>query len=621
MKRTVAAVGAIAVLIQVALAGCTSEGSPEPPEPPAIQVPAEVETIDAQIAQYDRALYVYRDAADGFNHFTVPLWTGANDPGLPVPPLNDGAEGRPTTGSSSHLISTGIQVGLDFAVHPSGGYVWTNGYTEAGGPPQPNWGQADAALDLSGATKLVFDAKGDTGTEQVGFFVGGIGYADGQVVAEFPDSTDRIGTGVINLPAEWTRYEIPLDGADLRHIAGGFGWSASAEQNPDAPTLGFTLDNIYFEFADARPGPLLLPSYELRWPGTPGAEINNFAYTYDNALAIVALTYAERYDRARQLADAFVYAIEHDRTFTDGRVRNAYLAGPPQSFPGWLSASGQEYARLPQFWLAEDGAWHEDVTANSTSTGNLAWAMLALTEVARHSPEDAPYLAAAQRIGSLLISLSGASDGFTGGFEGWDDAQVQVTYKSTEHNIDLYSAFRNLSSLMGDRGSTAWAVTYAAGAEKARLLVQSMFDPECSCFHTGTRDDGVEVNTDVVPLDTNAWAVLALGDDLVEAGQVMDFIKDSFTVGDGFDFNNDLDGVWFEGTAFMKLCFESQGDAESAGRVLEFLLQNQLQDATLPAADHDGLTTGFGWTYDRRAHLGATAWLGLAQMNRNPLHT
>jgi hypothetical protein len=39
---------------------------------------------------------------------------------------------------------------------------------------------------------------------------------------------------------------------------------------------------------------------------------------------------------------------------------------------------------------------------------------------------------------------------------------------------------------------------------------------------------------------------------------------------------------------------------------------------TLLAADRDGLTTGFGWSYNRRPHVGATAWLVLAAARANP---
>jgi hypothetical protein len=38
----------------------------------------------------------------------------------------------------------------------------------------------------------------------------------------------------------------------------------------------------------------------------------------------------------------------------------------------------------------------------------------------------------------------------------------------------------------------------------------------------------------------------------------------------------------------------------------------------LLAASKDGLTTGFGTTYDRRLHVGATSWFIFAELGYNP---
>lgn len=40
--------------------------------------------------------------------------------------------------------------------------------------------------------------------------------------------------------------------------------------------------------------------------------------------------------RARLIADAFVYAAEHDRRFDDGRLRSTYSAGDIALPPGWM---------------------------------------------------------------------------------------------------------------------------------------------------------------------------------------------------------------------------------------------------------------------------------------------
>jgi len=59
-----------------------------------------------------------------------------------------------------------------------------------------------------------------------------------------PDS-DSISIGPIELTAEWEKYEINLQGRDLTHIIGGFGWSTNISSNPQGCTL--YLDDIYYE--------------------------------------------------------------------------------------------------------------------------------------------------------------------------------------------------------------------------------------------------------------------------------------------------------------------------------------------------------------------------------------
>jgi hypothetical protein len=97
-------------------------------------------------------------------------------------------------------------------------------------------------------------------------------------------------------------------------------------------------------------------------------------------------------------------------------------------------------------------------------------------------------------------------------------------------------------------------------------------------------------------------------------------VADGFS---GFDFNNDKDGVWFEGTAQMAVAYAlvgRKGAAETLRRHLRRAQQNAPSGDGLGivAASHDGLSTGFGFKYFRRLHLGATAWLVFAQSEFNP---
>jgi len=565
--------------------------------------------ITNSLAALDHTLYVYKDFADGANNFTQKAWIG--DSYENIPGMNEATAGCDGT--------SGIAAELDLTKHLWGGYMFLNGSLAAGSSaPVPDFGKTDCGVDLTGAAKLVFRAKGETGRERVEFFMGGMGWNGSYPDAAFPDSTRTVTLGVVLLTTEWQEYEIDLSGVDLSNVGCGFGWVANDTNNPGMSAVKFSMDDIRYEFSADRQEPVFLQSYASAAPGTDEAIINNFAYLYDNAVAALALSYAGEDERARQIADAIVFALNHDRFYSDGRLRNAYSSGDPRSFPGWFSERGTEFARIPGFYDTGDGSWYEDYYAVSTSTGNLAWAMLALEECYGNAPEHADYLDAARRIGDFILTLKDERGGFTGGYEGWEPNAVKATYKSTEHNIDLISAYERLSALTGDQ-------KYKDAAAWAESFVLSMYDAEKGVFYTGTENDGVTVNKDVVPLDSNTWAVLALGTDFTDGPAVMDFVERNMAVNSGYDFNDDKDGVWFEGTAQVALVYKQLGNTEKYEKILAYLNSRQLPDGSIPAADRDGVSTGFvvsgtdiPWKYGNRAHIGATAWLAFAQMGRNP---
>ncbi len=568
-----------------------------------------VQWLAAQLEEQDGSLWVYKDLGDGLNRFTQKAWMG--DTFGSVPEMNEAAEGRGGT--------TGIAAELDFAAHSWGGYMFVNGILKPGEQqPEADFGDADAGMDLSGAQRLSFYARGENGGESVEFFAAGLGWYFDIPQKPYMDSVHKLSLGTVKLTQEWQRFEIPLQGSDLSRIGCGFGWVTNWKDNYPLGEIKFYLDDIKYEWAERAPGPIFIKSYESLVPDMEGAVINDFAYLYDNAAAAIALSRSGNIARAQQLGDAMVYAYQHDRTFSDGRLRNAYASGDPASFPGWLSAKGEPFARMPGFYDLNAKAWHEDVYAVSTSTGNLAWAVLALCELYEQAPQQTQFLDAANGIGQLILSLKDEKGGYAGGFEGWDEGSAQVTYKSTEHNIDLIPAFAKLARLSGDS-------RYADASAYARAFVLSMYDGDRGCFYTGTLADGITPNTDVLPLDCNTWAILALGDSFQDGEKVMAFVEANMAVGGGYDFNTDRDGIWFEGTAQVALAYKQLGNEEKYQQILSFLNASAREDGSITAADRDGVTTGFDvggtdipWLYGKRVHTGATAWLAFAQLGVNP---
>jgi len=348
------------------------------------------------------------------------------------------------------------------------------------------------------------------------------------------------------------------------------------------------------------------------------------AYLYDNAIALYAPAEAGAAGHAAVLADAIVYAQQNDRTFHDGRLRNVYLRGDPSADSGRSMGVAGGAVPLPGFW--QNGKWMEDYFAVSTSAGNAAWTMLALCKTAGivSAEKRAAYIAAAEDAASFLLGLNTESGGFTAGYEGWDETQEKVKYKSTEQNLALTAAFTALSALVRET-SPQKAAEYDRAAASAQAFVRSMYDADKCCFYTGTLEDGVTVSKGVVPLDANALALLGTASEDIQG--VLDYVKKSMAVGAGFDFSaGDLDGVWNQGTAMMALCYLTQDMETEYSAVMGYLKTQEYKDGSIPAADRDGVSTGFVlsgtdtlWEYDNELSIGATGWYALAQLKANPL--
>ena len=124
---------------------------------------------------------------------------------------------------------------ISYSAEQKQGAGWAGMYWQ--NPPN-NWGTEPGGFDLTGATKLVFWARGEKGGEKIAEFkIGGI-------TGEFADS-DTASIENITLTREWRKYEIDLKGRNLSHISGGFCWAANSQDNPE----GFMmyLDDIYYE--------------------------------------------------------------------------------------------------------------------------------------------------------------------------------------------------------------------------------------------------------------------------------------------------------------------------------------------------------------------------------------
>jgi hypothetical protein len=332
------------------------------------------------------------------------------------------------------------------------------------------------------------------------------------------------------------------------------------------------------------------------------------AFVYDNALAAIALVACGDVQDARTIGDALGRAALSDRSFGDGRIRNAYRAGP----------LGDGAPLLPGWWDETNNLWAEDPAQDGTSTGNVAWAALALLTLYQ-ATHNQPYLTNARRLIDWVIGHTACGDdGFCGGFHGYDPHQVGLTWMSTEHNVDVWAAARWLFRLTGEPA-------YDAAAARARRLLDRSFRGDH--FLLGTKPDGKAADDNMLALDVQLWPWMASADAPAAWRKALGFAERHLAVDGGFDFNGDRDGVWVEGTAQAALAYRIAGDAAAHSRLLAGLTADRTASGLLNATRVPRLTTGLSidptktvpdFFYYKRPHLGATAWAVLAETGWNP---
>ena len=335
------------------------------------------------------------------------------------------------------------------------------------------------------------------------------------------------------------------------------------------------------------------------------------AFTYDNALAALAFIASDDRQRAKQIVDTLVAAQKRDRAFDDGRIRNAYKGGR-------FDPSSTHFL-LPGKYDAPTNSWQESEFHVSTHTGNVAWAMLALLGYYESYGGD-EYLQAAIAMGQWIEQNcrdGRGAGGYTGGYTGWGTQQQKLSYKSTEHNLDLYAVFARLYLLTGE---SAWQER----ADYAKQFVVAMWNGKQGHFWTGTEDDGTTIYREVIPLDAQAWTPLALGAAAEPYLKCLEYAQQHHALKGGFDFNRDKDGVWYEGTAQMALAYQETDRPQKARAVLAMLDAGKQRSGAMPTTDGTTLTTGFiqpdgnPWLYFHSLHVGATAWAVLAERGVNP---
>ena len=564
-------IGALIASFALTALGAFAESTPNP------GIRSGTDYLAGVMDQFHRTFYVYDDYLSAGNHFNERGRMCNPGDETSVPPMKEDCTRSPYSGL------TCIQCNFKSSKNSWGGWFFMNGALQADDSvPSLNWGDVlKGGYDLRGATRLTFWARGEKGGEKVMFQCFGLGRQPftGKAQKPHPDSSPKLTTGYLTLSKDWKQYSLNLQGLELQNVLLGFSWQTKSTINRHQD-ITFYLDEISYDKPRLNE-PRLLTSYETANSDDDfDIVMRNTAFVYDNALALMAFLGSGDLRRAKLIADALVYAQQHDRTYSDGRLRNAYCGGDLRTPPGFEPGGQRFTARLPGWWDSRTRSWNEDRAMVGSYAGNMAWAMLALLAYYEVSGGD-QYLESAERMGRWIdrhCRDHRGNGGFTGGYEGWEPRAEKLQYKSTEHNIDLFAAYRRLYLITGEPG-------WNQRARHARRFVVSMWDPLEGKFWTGTGDDGKTVFKEVIPLDAQAWGLLALRNEGLPLMKGLQFAEAQMTVGKGFDFNEDADGVWFEGTAQMAAAFAFSGQRDKHRQLVSFLKASQAPTGGLYASD------------------------------------
>lgn len=342
-------------------------------------------------------------------------------------------------------------------------------------------------------------------------------------------------------------------------------------------------------------GPVLLHSYLVgssRHADGFALTQANTAYVYDNALAGLLLFHTGYPQEAMRIAQALEIAQANDRFFHDGRLRNAYAAGP-MGIP----------AKLPGFWNDKTKQWDEDPYQVGSDTGPIAWAILLWATLGMDAP--------ATKASAFLNAKLRAPRGYYGGFYGYDQSQQKLLWQSTEQNIDLTVAFLKC-------GRTA-------DAAHAKAFVDAAYNGHEKMFKTGLAPDGKPGV--MLAADAGIWPYLAGLGSAESAQHAISRLRH----GEGIGFSNASQGIWLEGTAFAALALESI-KSPLALSFMDTVAANLSRTGYIYATVLPVLSTGLkvgpslrknvpeqDFNYYRFPALSATSWAAMAALKINPL--
>ena len=574
--------------------------------------------LSARLSRTRECVYVYKDYSLTHNHFTQRSKIYGSDDDL-VKDMDENYTKKPYSGTSC------IRCEQTSRKKDWGGWMFLNGYLkEWDRKPKPNDGnKGGAGLNLTGANALRFYARGKKGGEVVEFFTCGFGYdKTNKKTVGNPDSSMRKSTGQVTLTRDWKEYIIPLKGANLNYVVCGFGYEVDGKTNGKKDVV-FYLDEIRFtgKIRSAQTAPVLLRSSDEE-----DIKVKNAAFTEDNALVAMAFLSAGKKNEAKQILDAFVYAVQNDRAYDssdpkDGprRARNAYAVGDISAFPGWNSGT-----RMSGWYDKDSGMWIEDQHEVGSSSGTNSYVALALLQYYTTYGDETYLKTARSLMDWILKKCYDNSLGFTEGFDGWKESDslgvYPLTKRTTKDNLIAYAAFSRLYDVTADE-------KYLEASQSAVRFVENMYNEWKGRFVVETLEDGFTPDpTSIVLLDVQSLSGLAMWDSFAPYHKTLSTIEDLKVRKGGYAYNrnNKKGGWWSEGTAFTALMYRVLGKQNKYEEAMNALVKIQAPNGLFPAATIDKYYTGItlydgsSLRFTKDTHIAPSAWFIMAANGYNP---
>jgi uncharacterized protein YyaL (SSP411 family) len=208
----------------------------------------------------------------------------------------------------------------------------------------------------------------------------------------------------------------------------------------------------------------LFRSYDM-----PG---DSAAWTYDQAVGIMALLAVKNEEAAKCCADAML------------KIRD-------NQYHVW--ADGYDSASL-------------EVKAKPIAVGPNAWMGLALLKLYQTTKNE-KYLSAATEVGEFILKQQVSSPGPRSGSisGGYDQSGNPFQWTSTEHNVDSIAFLSALSE------ATSQERYCNAAIRTAEWLDREMWDAEAGCYNPGYSDNKKPtISKFPERLDSQTWTILAL---------------------------------------------------------------------------------------------------------------